>query len=439
MRTGTTHQTEAAGRLIAENKWCVTGTPVNTNMNDLKMQLKFVGLSHVNDYFSVFNATTFARIHGGKQNKDQSEDFRQFGHFSFLMRNVVLRHAMKQQYRKSSTDLMQLPPKTERKVEVAFCLEELAQYKKMEANAKVFYRAFKETNGYELNKHYLKLTSKLIPLRVACSGGCVPLDGADLDEEGADKEKSANQKPRSKVRYGDFAFTSKFKALIAELKRIRDEEPDSKSLVFSQYSSSLQWLQKELPNHGFTWVTLTGSMTMPQRSKALQDFQTSPPTKIFLLSMRYVVKIVHSLTLSLPFNLHVPSLSISAGAVGINLTQANRVFLLEPAMNPALEAQAIGRIHRLGQLRNVEIIRLVMKKSIESRIRRFLKDKYSDKSNTPAIVGNLKSDKNMLMTDEFDLLYGIQEKKGPNFALALEAMIEDGVLPAPDSATSGHI
>lgn len=92
----------------------------------------------------------------------------------------------------------------------------------------------------------------------------------------------------------------------------------AKSLVFSQYSSTLSWLQEELPKHGFQFRTLSGDMTMKNRAKALRDFQSDPPTTIFLLSMR-------------------------AGAVGINLTQANRVFLMEPCYNPALERQAIGR------------------------------------------------------------------------------------------------
>jgi SNF2 family DNA or RNA helicase len=55
-----------------------------------------------------------------------------------------------------------------------------------------------------------------------------------------------------------------------------------------------------------------------------------------------------------------------AGAVSINLAQANRIFLMEPYFNPALEVQAIGRVHRLGQRRSVEIICLLMKDSIDS-------------------------------------------------------------------------
>lgn len=99
----------------------------------------------------------------------------------------------------------------------------------------------------------------------------------------------------------------------------------AKSLVFSQFNSSLKYLQEELPKHGFQFRTLSGDMSMKKRAKALSDFQKDPPTTIFLLSMR-------------------------AGAVGINLTQANRVFLLEPCFNPALEKQSIGRVYRLVSL-----------------------------------------------------------------------------------------
>lgn len=67
-------------------------------------------------------------------------------------------------------------------------------------------------------------------------------------------------------------------------------------------------------------------------------FQRDPPTTVFLLSVR-------------------------SGAVGINLTAANHVFLLEPCLNPALEEQAIGRAWRMGQTRQVVVKRLYVKVS----------------------------------------------------------------------------
>ena len=105
-------------------------------------------------------------------------------------------------------------------------------------------------------------------------------------------------------------------------------------LIFSQFGETLDRLKVGLNDRGYQYRTLTGSMSRTQRSKALSDFQKDPPTTVFLLSTR-------------------------AGAVGINLTQANHVFLMEPSFNAALEKQAIGRVYRMGQTRRVHVVRYV--------------------------------------------------------------------------------
>jgi superfamily II DNA/RNA helicase len=208
--------------------------------------------------------------------------------------------------------------------------------------------------------------------------------------------------------------------------------------VFSQFTSTLKWLQEELPKHGFQYRTLSGDMPMKKRAKALSDFQNDPPTTIFLLSMR-------------------------AGAVGINLTQANRVFLMEPCFNPALEAQAVGRVHRLGQKRDVEIIRLIMQDSVESRMLEILKKKYGGSGDTsdspeggandsavgedddeddgdkkpaaivtaPVLVGSICTDKATVVAEEFDLLYGV-----PEIAVAQEE-VDVADLAAAESGVGG--
>ncbi|KAH8047663.1 helicase [Aureococcus anophagefferens] len=112
----------------------------------------------------------------------------------------------------------------------------------------------------------------------------------------------------------------------------------AKVLVFSQFNRTLNYLMRELPNYGFDFRCITGSMSMAARSRALADFQQSPPTTIFLLSIR-------------------------AGACGINLTQANHCVMVEPCTNVALDRQAIGRVHRMGQQRDVTIHRLVLRDS----------------------------------------------------------------------------
>ena len=84
-------------------------------------------------------------------------------------------------------------------------------------------------------------------------------------------------------------------------------------------------------------------MPLKQRAAAIAAFQADPPTTVFLLSVR-------------------------SGAVGINLTAASHVFLLEPCLNPALEAQAIGRAWRMGQTRAVKVVHFITKDSVEARI-----------------------------------------------------------------------
>eukprot|EP00554_Chaetoceros_debilis_P006480 CAMPEP_0194078492 /NCGR_PEP_ID=MMETSP0149-20130528/4871_1 /TAXON_ID=122233 /ORGANISM="Chaetoceros debilis, Strain MM31A-1" /LENGTH=345 /DNA_ID=CAMNT_0038759767 /DNA_START=150 /DNA_END=1187 /DNA_ORIENTATION=- len=330
---------------------------------------------------------------------------------------------------------MSLPPKEETFIEIEYTKKERAEYDKIEQKGISLYEELKQEGN--VNKHYLKLTSALLPIRLACSGG--QLGEGQIKKKAADADETNNNKPKSKktnhvLDESDIMFRSKFERLLKELRDIRDKEPDSKSLVFSQFSSTLKWMQQELPKHGFQFRTLSGDMPMSKRAKALRDFQSDPPTTIFLLSLR-------------------------SGAVGINLTQANRVFLMEPAMNPALEAQAVGRVYRLGQRKSVKIIRMQMKNSFESRLVGVLKKKYGEATKlnpepTPstaagqesssssstsngekgdgtneeanavevqfvasrdtASLGHMKSDKVTLMTEEFDALFGVKENVKPD-------------------------
>lgn len=181
---------------------------------------------------------------------------------------------------------------TERSIEIDLDSEkEKNLYKSLDKDARDFYINFKRANVSDISMHYLKLSQKLTPMRVACAGGPYPLicdDDDDEEEEGGveDNGKQKRRKKKKDVPYSSVAFQSKFKVLISELIRCRDEDASSKSLVFSQFKSTLNWLQNELPKHGFQFRTLSGDMSMKARAKALSDFQKDPPTTIFLLSMR---------------------------------------------------------------------------------------------------------------------------------------------------------
>ncbi|EFN56965.1 hypothetical protein CHLNCDRAFT_21780, partial [Chlorella variabilis] len=119
---------------------------------------------------------------------------------------------------------------------------------------------------------------------------------------------------------------------------MRRADPSAKALIFSQYVTTIEWLKTRLTQAGFGYRFISGSMPLKQRAKAINAFQQDPPTTVFLLSMR-------------------------SGSVGINLTAASHVFLMEPALNPALEEQAIGRAWRMGQQRTVTVKKFYVKAS----------------------------------------------------------------------------
>ncbi|CAM9800879.1 unnamed protein product [Chrysoparadoxa australica] len=176
---------------------------------------------------------------------------------------------------------------------------------------------------------------------------------------------------------GAVLMESKLNKLVERLTEIRHTHPESKSLVFSQFNSTINWLTTVLPKKGLKFRTLTGSMSRSKRTEALKAFQSDPPTTVFLLSVR-------------------------AGAVGINLTQANHCFMLEPCLNLALERQAIGRVHRLGQERPVTVHKLYMENSVESRILKIQKktEASGQSSNMAGSITKVKKGQPLSSFDE---------------------------------------
>ena len=206
----------------------------------------------------------------------------------------------------------------------------------------------------------------------------------------------------AKVPVGPLALKSesKLQALLKELTKMRAEDESHKALVFSQFIGTLEWLKSRLPDEGFGYRTISGSMPLNQRAKAIAAFQDDPPTTVFLLSVR-------------------------SGAVGINLTSASHVFVMEPLLNPALEAQAIGRAWRMGQTRSVKVVHFVTKDSVESRIvelnatraaakgaqhggaaaAELANRKGKGKMRITEIAGAIRADKQDLRAEELQLLF----------------------------------
>ena len=102
----------AVMNLIADNKWLVSGTPINTTVNDLKNQMKFLGIQHSSAIMELFRGSFFSGIGDPSTRKSMRNlDMPGRGAFNFLMRNIMIRHSQAQKYTGTNTTLMSLPPK----------------------------------------------------------------------------------------------------------------------------------------------------------------------------------------------------------------------------------------------------------------------------------------------------------------------------------------
>jgi SWI/SNF-related matrix-associated actin-dependent regulator of chromatin subfamily A3 len=141
--------------------------------------------------------------------------------------------------------------------------------------------------------------------------------------------------------------TTKGKALLADLKQLQSDDPTASIVCFTHFNE----LQAELvallrSQRGFTVFDVSAKTPPERRQKAIREFQDRSGQ----MSAKAFVT------------------TFDMCAVGVTLTAASRVYLLEPALNLAMEAQAAGRIHRLGQSKEVLIKRFAYKKSIEEAV-----------------------------------------------------------------------
>jgi len=135
--------------------------------------------------------------------------------------------------------------------------------------------------------------------------------------------------------------SSKISALLQELEVLRSS--GAKSIVFSQWTAFLDLLQIPLSRNNFSFARLDGTLNLQQREKVIKEFSEDRGILVLLMSLK-------------------------AGGVGINLTAASSAFVMDPWWNPAVEEQAVMRIHRIGQTKTVSIKRFIVKGTVEERM-----------------------------------------------------------------------
>ena len=168
--------------------------------------------------------------------------------------------------------------------------------------------------------------------------------------------------------------SSKFDLLIPQLAEIVAE--GHKALVFSQFTSLLALLKSQLDREKVVYEYLDGQTR--DREERVARFQTDPACGVFLISLK-------------------------AGGLGLNLTAADYVFLLDPWWNPAVEAQAIDRTHRIGQTRRVFASRLIARDTVEEKV---LELQQSKRDLAEAIIGGDSSLISRIRREDLEVLLG---------------------------------
>ena len=126
-------------------------------------------------------------------------------------------------------------------------------------------------------------------------------------------------------------------------KELEENLSNHKALIFSQFLGMLGLIRGKLDEMGIKYQYFDGGTNVKDREIAIRNFQNDDECRVFLISLK-------------------------AGGVGLNLTAADYVYIVDPWWNPAIEQQAIDRTHRIGQTKNIFAYRMICKDTVEDKI-----------------------------------------------------------------------
>ncbi|MGI5924493.1 MAG: DEAD/DEAH box helicase [Lentisphaeria bacterium] len=278
--------TQAVKSLQAKQRLALTGTPLENQLSDLWSIMDFLNpgffgdLDHFNDAYNG-GSDALARL-------------------SRRLAPVMLRRTKEQV-------ATELPPRIEEVLRVEMHPEQLELYNR----ALLFAREKLHEHGAA---HVL---ASLTRLRQICCH-------AEL------MRKAPSETPSAKL-----------DLLLEHLQELHGS--GHSALVFSQFTSMLDIIARELDKLAMPYYVITGETPVEQRAKRVEDFSSSPEPAVFLLSLK-------------------------AAGTGLTLTKADYVFLYDPWWNPAVERQAIDRTHRIGQDKTVIAYKLIAQDSVEEKV-----------------------------------------------------------------------
>ena len=299
MKNSTTQNAKAIKELNGETRYALTGTPIENSLAELWSIFDFVMPGYLFGYKKFKNLYEVPIV--------KEKDERAMNRLKMLIAPFILR-------RNKKDVLTELPEKTITVLNNQMTDEQEAVYMSYLAQAKQEVADEIKLNGFE--KSQFKILSTLTRLRQIC---CHPsLFIKDYKDE-----------------------SSKLNQCIEILSDAI--EAGHKILLFSGYTSMFEIIEKELNSKNIKYFKLTGSTKVDERIKLVDEFNSNPDVKIFLISLK-------------------------AGGTGLNLTGADMVIHYDPWWNQSAENQATDRAYRIGQKNNVQVYKLITSNSIEEKI-----------------------------------------------------------------------
>jgi SWI/SNF-related matrix-associated actin-dependent regulator of chromatin subfamily A3 len=398
---------QAACALQADARWVLTGTPIVNNLKDLYSHVKFLRLSGGLEQFDIFNGTLIRPLKNGDPNATVL--------LQALMSTICLRRMKDMKF----IDL-KLPVLVSQKYPIKFHSHERQKYDAFSAQAKGLVDQMKHNEGN--NKTFTNLLEVLLRMRQCCNHwklcgedrvnrilalveenkvvdvsnhasrralqdvlqlkidcqeecpicmdsfrspvitACAHVFCNECVERVIQEQRKCpmcrNELPdvtslvppaagfgegeEEEVEIDADVTSSKIEALIKILNASQHAK-DTKTVVFSQWTSFLDVVQAQLGIHGLRFTRLDGKMPASRRDGAIRALEEDADCKIMLASL-------------------------SVCSVGLNLVAANQVILADSWWAPAIEDQAVDRVHRLGQKRKCTVMRLVMEESVEEEV-----------------------------------------------------------------------
>lgn len=371
-----TQRWRAVQELQGFHRWAVTATPLHNSIDDLQNLLHFTGLPRL-------------PVLPGSSSEELLNDPLLQRSIARSLQPAFLRRGPVMIRNGAREVLVQLPPKTELVAKQPFTVEESHMYNSILARSRsalatsehgdgVFHifammtrlrqacchqwiskgRALKvsfcaicnnEASAPVMSKcdHVFCTECLLLRFREAVDGDTVaaripcPVCASVISYKSIFKKHTMTSTERIAVyKKNEFELSTKLRMILRSIYEMQKHHPDDKMIIFSHFTSFMDVITVALDRYKINCLRIDGTMTLSNRNSTIQHFQTNKNVKVILASK-------------------------TATGVGLNLTAANHVLVVDPWWNPAIEEQAVHRAYRIGQKKPVYVTRFIISDTIE--------------------------------------------------------------------------